>query len=398
MKKQSWLFVTVALALVVSCFLTGCASGKQEKKVDTRAILRTRDSVPPPYSSPSSVKELTPEPAAPAIPAPAAKAPTSPSNLASTEQPAIPGQANLFVPAETAEAPAPTINSLFTGDDGTTAPTLVAVSTAGQGKPATVKPTPIKKQASPAPKAGARTYKVVQGDRGYDIAYRYGVAWKDIAALNGLSDNSILHIGTVLTLPDNALETPRTGRPRPKATAKQSTSTTSKSATATKGATSKVIPAAGKYTVKSGDSLWTIARAHGVKFEDIKAWNPEAASKGLKVGQVVMLKGDAKAETKKTETKAEEPKKDASADKAPQVVVPDKTPVNQVLPAAEPAPAQQEQPTLSHTIAPGETLAKIASYYGASVESIKLKNPTIMTDNDLKPGEKILIPYTSTTP
>ncbi len=399
MKKQSWLFVTVALALVVSCFLTGCASTKKEKKADTRAILRTRDSVPPPYSSPSSVKELVPEPAAPATP-PSATAPVSPSNLASNEQPAIPGQAtNLFVPADTAEAPAPTINSLFTGDDGNAAPTLVAVSTTGQTKPTAVKPVPIKKPASPTPKAGTRTYTVVQGDRGYDIAYRYGVSWKDIAALNGLSDNSILHIGTVLTLPENALETPRAGRPRPKATAtKKSTTTTTKSSTTTKGATAKVVPADGKYTVKSGDSLWTIAKAHGVKFEDIKAWNPEATAKGLQIGQVVMLKGDAKAETKKTESKAEEAKKDAPAEKGPQVVVPDKTPVNQALPTVEPVVTLQEQPTLSHTIAPGETLAKIASYYGASVENIKLKNPTIMTDNDLKVGEKILIPYTSTTP
>jgi len=43
------------------------------------------------------------------------------------------------------------------------------------------------------------------------------------------------------------------------------------------------------YTVKEGDSLWTIARAHDMRVAEIKAANPELASENLQIGQVLKL-------------------------------------------------------------------------------------------------------------
>jgi membrane-bound lytic murein transglycosylase D len=98
-------------------------------------------------------------------------------------------------------------------------------------------------------------YRVKSGDYLGKIAQRYGVSVSQIKRWNGLrSDN--LRVGQRLTL--------NSGKP---AAANVSTSA---SGTSSKRPTN----APKEYTVREGDSLWTISRKYpGITIEDIKKWN-----------------------------------------------------------------------------------------------------------------------------
>lgn len=94
------------------------------------------------------------------------------------------------------------------------------------------------------------TYTVVKGDSLWSIAKRYGVTVDDIIQLNNL--NTIdLKIGDTLLIP--------------------STETTTKT-----------------YTVKSGDSLWSIAKANNISVDQLKEAN-NLTSNLLSIGQVLII-------------------------------------------------------------------------------------------------------------
>ena len=97
-------------------------------------------------------------------------------------------------------------------------------------------------------------YKVRSGDYLGKIAQRYGVSVSQIKRWNGLRSND-LRIGQRLTIHPNGPIV---------AAAKPSTTSTAKST----GTNTK------EYTVREGDSLWTISKKYpGVTIEDIKQWN-----------------------------------------------------------------------------------------------------------------------------
>ncbi len=464
--KSKWINLAIACGIAVT-FATGCANNRtRQPQPNTRDLLRNRDLVPPPFSSPDAVKGFAPAPSAPAVPGMNAEprratVPVAPGNVAYQEspQPALPSDATLFVPAADNGAPAPAVTSLFQ-DSGSAQPKLVAV-TSGNGKgaasseiinrpvrPATITPSVVK-PVVPSPKTGTiippgaavshpgtsatqtsapaasqRTVIVKAGDTLSGIAYQYGISWQSLASVNGLTETSKIRIGQKLVLPTTALAKPRAPQAHTqKADQKGKTAgqTTAKPAVAKEGT----------YAVKAGDSLWTIAKAHNIKFSDIQAWNPSAADKPLKIGQIIIIKAPAGASNKteaKPEAKAEPKKLDEK--QLPKIV----TPV-QTVPAAPaksgsadtvigtgiinvpPAPATQktddgaakpkeEENLLNHNVQEGDTLDKIALMYGANtpaevaqkVNEIKAKNPTIQSDKDLKVGIIIRVPYTPVLP
>jgi LysM repeat protein len=339
-------------------------------------------------------------------------------------------------------------------DSGSAQPKLVAV-TPSKGtasseiinrpvRPATITPSVVK-PVVPSPKPGTivspgtsaaqsgtpaagpagasqRTVIVKAGDTLSGIAYQYGISWQSLASANGLTESSKIRIGQKLVLPSTALAKPRAPQAhtqksdqKGKAAAGQ---TTAKPAVAKEGT----------YSVKAGDSLWTIAKAHNIKFSDIQAWNPSAADKPLKIGQTIIIKAPAGAASEKVETKPEakaEPKK-ADDKQLPKVVTPVPaapaksgtdtvigTGILNVTPAPAPqktedgaAKPKEEENLLNHNVQEGDTLDKIALMYGANtpaevaqkVNEIKAKNPTIQSDKDLKVGIIIRVPFTPVTP
>ncbi len=445
--KSKWINLAIVCGIAVT-FVTGCASsrGPKQPKNNTRDLLRNRDLVPPPFSSPDAVKGFTPAPSSPAAPSMngeprRAAGPVLPGNVAFQDnpQPALPSDMATFVPAAD-NGPAPAVTSLFQ-DSSSAQPKLVAVS---QNSPAPseiinrpvrpiIPPSVVKPAESPrtgtivppgtaAPSSGAqRTVIVKSGDTLSGIAYQYGISWQSLASANGLTEASKLRIGQKLVLPANALAKPRAPQAH-----------TQKSDTKVKNAAQPGKPAAaskeGTYTVKAGDSLWTIAKAHNIKFSDIQAWNPSAVDKPLKIGQVIIIKAPAGA-SDKVETKPEAKKADDK--QQPQVVAPVQpvpaapaksgtadtvigTGILNVTPVPAPQktddgaakPKAEEENLLNHNVQEGDTLDKIALMYGANtpaevaqkVNEIKAKNPTIQSDKDLKVGIIIRVPYTPVLP
>lgn len=129
------------------------------------------------------------------------------------------------------------------------------------------------KREKPLPqflKADTKTrYKVRNGDYLGKIARKFGVRVSQIKKWNGLRSNN-LKIGQRLTI------FPR----RPSATVKSTVKKQSKGNTSFKGKT---------YVVKSGDSLWSIAKKFpGVSVQNIKDWNDISSNK-LKPGMTLKI-------------------------------------------------------------------------------------------------------------
>ena len=94
------------------------------------------------------------------------------------------------------------------------------------------------------------TYTVKKGDSLWKIANSYGTTVTNLKSLNNLKTDN-LSIGQVLLVPNN-------------------------------------IPVANTYTVKSGDSLWSIARKYGTTVDTLKRLNG-LTSNLLSIGQVLKL-------------------------------------------------------------------------------------------------------------
>lgn len=93
----------------------------------------------------------------------------------------------------------------------------------------------------PAPQNETTTYTVVSGDTLSGIAMKYNTSWQRLAEINNLNNPNLIKVGQILKVPVAA--------------------TTNKSLL---------------YTVKSGDSLWSIAQnllGNGTRFNEIKALN-----------------------------------------------------------------------------------------------------------------------------
>ena len=100
------------------------------------------------------------------------------------------------------------------------------------------------------------TYTVQSGDSLWSIANKFGVTVNDLKNANGLTSN-LLSIGQVLIIPSSSTNNPTN-------------------------------PSYTTYTVRSGDSLWSIANNFGVTVDAIKTLN-NLTSNLLSVGQVLQI-------------------------------------------------------------------------------------------------------------
>ena len=103
------------------------------------------------------------------------------------------------------------------------------------------------------PPIGSNSYVVKSGDSLWLIAKNYGITVDELKQANNLSSN-ILQIGQVLTIPSSN-PSPSTGN---------------------------------TYIVKSGDSLWNIAKKYGVSVDELKQAN-NLNSNLLQIGQVLTI-------------------------------------------------------------------------------------------------------------
>jgi LysM repeat protein len=254
-------------------------------------------------------------------------------------------------------------------------------------------------------------YTIQKGDTISAVAYKYGLRWQDVVAVNPGISPTRLRVGQVIQLPGQVdLGSVRTV---PAVTPKTTTAP-KVSAPKTKSAAA-VSEAVTTYVVKPGDSLSVIAHKHGVKTVALREANGLKGDKII-VGQKLKVPGatkkvaDTAAKTTAAAPKPDAPKstKTAEAQKPaapvakPPVLAPVKTepaapppavvesaPVK-IETAPPPAPAPADPNVQTYTVKEGEDLYAVAIRWGVSPSDLKALNN--LTGSELKAGTVLKIP------
>ena len=191
------------------------------------------------------------------------------------------------------------------------------------------------------------THTVLAGDTVWDLARKYNTTVASIIKTNGLNSNATIRVGQSLTVPGAAGATPA-------ANTKTSGNATTTSASAA-------------YKVVSGDTVWDLARRHGTSVAAIISANGLNSSAAIRVGQSLTIPGA----------------QEVGSAPAPSTSTPAvATGKNQNQFSGE---------TQNYTVASGDTLSRIASQFGVSVQSIasanSIKNPAL-----IRVGQNLTIP------
>lgn len=124
-----------------------------------------------------------------------------------------------------------------------------------------------------------------------------------------------------------------------------------------------------EYTVKSGDSLWLVAKRHGLSHIELAKLNNLAPKAGLKIGQVLRV-----------------PMKDQDLNN--QVQVTDTTP-------NVPAPVESIS-GIEYVVKRGDNLTSIAKRNGTTIKAIKALSG--ISSSNLRVGQKLMIPQEANAP
>jgi len=135
------------------------------------------------------------------------------------------------------------------------------------------------------------------------------------------------------------------------------------------------------HTVVPKETLFSLARKYGVAVDDIKAANPELQNGGLKVGQVIQIppvKNNGQSAALVVTEKAA-PEKKQTPKSAPMTTEP-----------VAAAPTSSGTETVTHVVAPKETLYSLSKRYNVTVDEIKQQNQTLLTKG-LQIGQTLTI-------
>lgn len=203
-------------------------------------------------------------------------------------------------------------------------------------------------------------YTVKSGDSLWAIAKRYGITVDELKRANNLTSNT-LSIGQKLTIPSKETVTP------------------SQDYTL--------------YTVKSGDNLYSIARRYGLTMNELMEYN-NLGTTLLSIGQVLKIP------TKQTITPSETTYVVKSGDSLYSIARKYNTTVNDLmkynnltsnlLSIGQTLKIPTSESTItSYTVKSGDTLYSIARKYNTTVDEIKRKNN--LTSNTLSIGQTLII-------
>ena len=172
----------------------------------------------------------------------------------------------------------------------------------------------------------ARRHRVKKGESLWLIARRHGVPLADIVAWNRLDPEAWLMPGQILELRESS----EPSVPAITASTKRDS---------------------GRYVVRNGDSLWLVARRHGVSVDDLVAWNRLDPDDWLMPGQVLRVH------------------------ESPRLALSTST-----------VRTDGEHESARHVVRDGENLWLIARRYGVSVRDLRAWNG-LDPDDWLMPGE-----------
>jgi LysM repeat protein len=226
-------------------------------------------------------------------------------------------------------------------------------------------PTAAPVAATPAPAPAAKTYVVKKGDSLWKIAKAEGVSIGDISRANNLSKTTALKVGQKLQVPAKA-----------EPVVAQASAVPTPAGETAAPVTSAATPMDGNiYIVKTGDSLWKIARSQKVSVSSIKQAN-NLTSESLKIGQKLHI-----------------PMTTASASATPTAQAGIATTASNEW---QPGPVTENGQQF-HIVDIGESPAVIAKHYGIKVEDL-MKANNISDAKRIFVGQKLMIPSQAAAP
>ena len=196
------------------------------------------------------------------------------------------------------------------------------------------------------------TYTVVSGDGLYAIARKTGTSIDDLLSLNGLSLNSTIYPGQVLTLSGNS-------EAAPAAESTESTAEESQEEVATPEETTPSTNAK-MYYVHSGDSLYRIAHNHGISLSTLLEWNNLSVDSIIYPGQGLIVSDGSSPSSEQAEESTSSSEETASV-----------------------------STETTYTVQPGDGLWRIAKNHGLTLDELKSLNQ--LTSNIIQPGQVLIV-------
>ncbi|WP_210463623.1 LysM peptidoglycan-binding domain-containing protein [Rufibacter roseolus] len=213
-------------------------------------------------------------------------------------------------------------------------------------------------QPAPMPTPATGKHVVEKGETLYSIARKYGIPVKDLLAWNNLDGSAPLGLGVELTLTGTTTSPATTNSTPAAATTAAAPATITAPVKATPAATSTASTAA-EHTVAPGETLYAISRKYGVSVADLQTWN-NLGTGSIAIGQKLVVAAPAAAQI--------------------QTAMP--------TDSATAAPATATQ-TITHKVAPGESMYGISKKYGVTIQQIQEWNNK--TDYNVSVGENLVI-------
>ena len=215
---------------------------------------------------------------------------------------------------------------------------------------------------------GGNTYTVKSGDSLWSIANKYNTTVNELKSLNGLTSDS-LQVGQVLTVPGSSEG----------------------------GAISSNI-----YTVKSGDSLWSIANKYNTTVNELKSLNG-LTSDSLQVGQVLTVPGSSEGGAISSNiytvksgdslwSIANKYNTTVNELKSLNNLTSNTLQIGQVLTLPSTSSSSSSN---TYTVKSGDSLWSIANKYNTTVNELKSLNN--LTSNTLQIGQVLTLPSTSSS-
>ncbi|MDI3091674.1 LysM peptidoglycan-binding domain-containing protein [Priestia megaterium] len=200
-----------------------------------------------------------------------------------------------------------------------------------------------------AASADTDTHKVKAGETLFSISQQHNVTVEDLKKWNGLS-STLIYANQTLQIGSTSTDSSSSSTP----------TTTSSNHT---------------YTVKSGDTLYRIAKNNGTSVQQLKEWN-NLSSHLIYVNQVLKISGT------------------GTVSSAPSAPVQEKTNETQ----ASPAPSNSK----SYKVQPGDTMWSVAQRHGISISQLKqwnnLSSHTIYINQVLQVGGQAAAQAKPSTP
>ena len=210
------------------------------------------------------------------------------------------------------------------------------------------------------------TYTVVSGDGLYAIARKTGTSIDDLLSLNGLSLNSTIYPGQVLTLSASS----ESSENEETTSTEESSSSIQETTSEESAASSEQPSTGGTYTVVSGDGLYAIARKTGTSIEDLLSLNGLSLNSTIYPGQVLKLSANTEGATaeESIESTVEESKEEAAT-------------------SEETTPSTNAKMYYVHS---GDSLYRIAHNHGISLSTL-LEWNHLSVDSIIHPGQGLMV-------